>query len=96
MSKLKTDIDLFTINSEYITLSYSVRELLPLKIIIEEVIYNLVNDSEKLKFVSSSTVYEDSNGYLVEKISTIMTHTSKNISFKYHWLSQHFGKEFMI
>ena len=47
----------------------------PLKIIIKEVIDNLVIDSEKLKFVSSSTFYEDINAAMVVATSPSMTPT---------------------
>ena len=57
VSKVQTEIDLYTLHSEYVELSHSVKELLPLKSLIKEVIDNLVINSEKLKFVSSSTVY---------------------------------------
>ena len=73
-------------------LSHSVRELLPLKSIIKEVIDNLGIDSEKLKFVSISTIYEDNNEAIVVATSPIMTPTSKHISIKYHWFRQHVGK----
>ena len=66
-------------------LSHSVRSLVPLKSLIKEVIDNLGIDSEKLKFVSSSTIYEDNNGYIVVAKSTRMTPKSKHIAFKYHW-----------
>ena len=61
VSKLQTEIALSTLHSEYVALSYSVRALIPLKSLIKEVIDNLGIDSENLKFVSSSTVYEDNN-----------------------------------
>ena len=73
-----------------------VRELLPLKPLIKEVIDNLGTDSEKLKFVSISTFYEDSNGAIVVATSPIMTTTSKHITIKYHCFMQHIGKEFVI
>ena len=38
ISKLQTDISLYTLHSEYVELSNSVRALLPLKILIKEVI----------------------------------------------------------
>ena len=44
---------------------YPVRELLPLASLTKEVIYNLGIDSEKLKFLSRSTVYEENNGAMV-------------------------------
>ena len=58
VSKLHIDIAPYILHSEYVALSCSVRASLPLKILIKEVIDKLVIESEKLKFVSSSTVYE--------------------------------------
>ena len=77
-------------------LSHSVRALLPLKSLIKEVIDNLGIDCENLKFVSSSTVYEDNNRAIVVATSPRMTPTSKQIAVKYHWFRQHVGKEFVI
>ena len=77
-------------------LSHSIRALIPLKSLFKEVIDNLGIDSEKLKFVSSSTVYEDNNGAIVVAKSPRMTPSSKHIAVKYHWLRQHVGKKFVI
>ena len=66
-------------------LSHSVRALLPFESLIKEVIDNLVIDSEKLKFLSRFTIYEDNNVAIVVATSPSMTPTSKHISFKYHW-----------
>ena len=63
-------------------LSHYVRELIPLKSLIKEVIYNLGIDSDKLKFVSSSTIYEDNNGAIVVANIPRMTPTSKHIVFQ--------------
>ena len=92
VSKLQTEIALSTLHSEYVTLSHSARALLPLKSLIKEVIDNLGIDSENLKFVSSSTVYEDNNGDIVVATSPRMTPSSKHIAVKYHWFRQHVGK----
>ena len=78
------------------TLSHSVRALISLKSLIKEVIDNLGIDSENLKFVSSSTIYEGNNGAIVVAKSPRMTPTSKHIAVKYHWFRQHVGKEFVI
>ena len=96
VSKIHTKIALSTLHSEYGALSHSVRSVLPLKRIIKEVIENLENDSEKLKCVSSSTIYEDNNRAIVVGISPSMTHTSKQIAVKYHWSKHHVGKESVI
>ena len=96
VSKLQTEIALSTLHSEYVALSHSVRALLPLKILIKEVIDNLGIGSEKLKFVSSSTIYEENNGAIFVATITRMNPTSRHIVVKYHWFRQNFGKEFVI
>ena len=77
-------------------LSHSIRALLPFKSLIKEVIDNLGIDIEKLKLVSSSTIYEDNNEAIFVATGPRMTPTSKYIAFKYHWFRQHVGKEFVI
>ena len=67
-----------------------------LKNLIKEVIDNLVIDSESLKFVSSSTIYEDNIGAMVLATSPRMTTTSKHIAVNYNWFRHHVGKEFII
>ena len=54
--KIQTEIALSNLHYEHVVLSHSVRALLPFKSLIKEVIDNLGIDSEKLKFVSSSTI----------------------------------------
>ena len=78
------------------TLSHSVRALITLKILIKEVIEKLGLDSEKLNFVSSSTIHEENNGAIVVTTSPRITPTSNNIAVKYHWFRQHSGREFFI
>ena len=81
VSKLQTVIYISALHSEYVSLSHSVRVLLPLKSLIKEVIDNLGIDSENLKFVSSCTVYEDNNGAIVLKTSPrILLHQIKFLS----------------
>ena len=96
VSKLQTKIAFSNIHSEYVSLSHYVRALLPLKSLIKEVIDNLGIDSENLKFVSSSTIYEYNNGAIVVAKSPRTTPSSKQIAVKYHWFRQHVGKEFVI
>ena len=96
VSKLQTEISLSALHSEYVELSQYVRVLLPLKSIIKEVIDNLVIDSENLKFVSKSTIYEENNGAIVVATSPRTYPTSKHIAVKYCWFRQNVGKEFVI
>ena len=92
VSKPQTNIALSTLYSEYVELSHYVRALLPLKSLIKEVIDNSVIDSDKLRFVSRSTVYEGNGGSKVVATSPGMTPTSKKISVKYHCFRQHIGE----
>ena len=62
---LQTEIAISTLHSEYMALSHSGRAFLPLQSLIKEVIYNLAIYSDKMKFVSISTVYEDNNVAIV-------------------------------
>ena len=96
MSKLQTWIPIFTLHSEYVALFFSVRELIPLNFFIKEVIDNLGIGSENMKFVSSSTVYEDNNGAIVVTTSPRMNLTPNQIPSKYYWFRQHSGKELLI
>ena len=75
MSKIQTEIALSILHSKYEAFSCSVRTLLPLKSLIKEIITELGIDSEKLEFVSSSTVYEENNGAIVRATSTRTTPT---------------------
>ena len=96
VSKIQTEIALSTLHYEYVALSHSVRALLPLKSLIKEVIVKLGIDSDNLKFVSSSTIYEDNKGDIVVSTSPRMNPTSKHIAVKYHWFRQHVVNEFVI
>ena len=92
VSKLQPEISLSTLHSEYVALSHSVRALIPLRSLSEEVIDNLVIDTEKLNFVSISTIYEDNNRSIVVAKSLSMNPTTKHIAIKYHWCRQQVGK----
>ena len=83
---------LSTLDSEYVVLYHSDRAFLTLKSRIKEVIDNLEIYGEKLKFVSSSTVYEENNGAIVVTTSSRKIPTSKHIAAEYHWFRQHVGK----
>ena len=96
VTELQTEIALSTLHSECVALSNSVRALLTLKSLIKEVIDNLGNDSENLKFVSSSTIYEDNNGAIFVATRPSMTPTSNHIAIKDHGFRQYVGNEFLI
>ena len=62
--------------------SRSVRALLPLKSLIKEVIDNLGIESDKLKFVSSSNIYDENNGAIVLAKSPSIIPTARHIALK--------------
>ena len=77
-------------------LSHSVRDIIPLKSLIKEVEDNLGMDSKNLKFVSSYTVYEENNGFIVLSTSTSMTLDPKHMYTKYSWFRKNIRKEYII
>ena len=85
---MQTEIALSTLHGEYVALSQSLRDLLPIKNLIGEVMENFKLD-RKIEFISKSTVYEDSNGAIRVAPCPRMTPTSKFIAVKYHWFRQH-------
>ena len=65
VSKLQTDIALYTLHSDCVAFSHYVILLLHFKSLIMEVFDNLGIDGKKLKFVSSFTIYEENNGSIL-------------------------------
>lgn len=97
-SKLQTEIALSTMESEYIALSQSCRELLPLQDLVNEV-GAIVGMPEGDKTMGvHSTVFEDNEPCL--KLANMelprMTNRSKHIAIKYHWFRSHVGKELTV
>ena len=62
VSKLQTDISLYTLQYEHVALSHYFRDLLPLENIFKEGVDNLVINSDNMDFVLCSTVYEKNSG----------------------------------
>ena len=89
VSKLQQEVALSTLHAEYIALSQSLRELLPLKELAREVLEGAGQDSSKLKVVTKSSVFEDNQGTIQVATCPKMTPTSKFIAVKYHWFRQH-------
>ena len=91
VSKLQTEIALSTLHAEYVALSQSLRDLIPTRDLVTELMKGLWRkDKEKqIKFVSKSTVYEDNAGAIRVASCPKLTPTSKFIAVKYHWFRQH-------
>jgi hypothetical protein len=90
-SKLQTEIALSTTEAEYIALSQSMRELLPLRRLLLEIVQAM-----KLPGVTNSmiksTVFEDNNGAIATAKSVKMTPRTKHIGVKYHFFKSHIGE----
>jgi Reverse transcriptase (RNA-dependent DNA polymerase) len=90
-SKLQSEITLSSTAAEYVAFSMAMRELLPMRALLDEIASKL-----KLKFVTKSlirsTVFEDNQGCLsmvnVPKLST----RNKYLSLKYHFFRSHIGE----
>ena len=97
-SKLQTEIALSTMESEYIALSQSCRELLPLQDLVKEVgaIVGMPEGDKTMRV--RSTIYEDNEPCL--KLANMelpqMTNRSKHIAIKYHWFRSHVGNELTV
>ena len=89
VSKLQKEIALSTLHAKYVALSQSLRDLLPVKELVTELLQGMGIDSGKLKFVSNSTVFEDNNSAIQVANYLKLTPTSKFIALKYHWFRQH-------
>ena len=82
-SKLQTEIALSTAEAEYIALSQSTREVIPLINLIKELNSTLnfgMKDSEL-----QCNLYEDNTSSITMAESQEFTPRTKHISLKYHW-----------
>jgi hypothetical protein len=88
-SKLQTEITLSTTESEYVSLSTAMRQLLPVRALLKEIGGYLNIDRDELTHVSC--VWEDNNAAL--KLANAqyptMSPRTKHIACKYHWFREH-------
>jgi hypothetical protein len=87
-SKLQTEIALSTMEAEYIALSQSMRELIPLRSLVREMSLAL-NFTKIFEIRTFSKVFEDNNGALILASLPRMTPRSKHIAVKYHFFRSH-------
>jgi hypothetical protein len=88
-SKLQTEIALSTCESEYISLSTAMRQLLPVRDLLQEIGGHLGIERDQLANVIC--VWEDNNAAL--KLANApyptMSPRTKHIACKYHWFREH-------
>ena len=77
-SKLQTEVALSTTEAEYIALSQAMREFIPLRRLLHEVILNM-NLSPAPHSTIKSQVFEDNNGAIATAISARMSLRTKHI-----------------
>jgi hypothetical protein len=94
-SKLQTEIATLTMHAEYIALSTGMRDLLPIKNVLEEICEILGIERDDSTRVTK--VYEDNEGAM--KLATgplaKITPQSKHFAVKYHWFREKLD-EYMI
>ena len=91
-SKLQMEIALSTLEAEYIALSQSMRELVPLRNTLLEIGREL-HMSFAEPMCIHSTIFEDNNGAIGLATAPKMTPRTKHIGIKYHWFRSYIGKE---
>ena len=87
-SKLQTEVALSTTEAEYIALSQAMREFIPLRRLLHEVILNM-NLSPAPRSTIKSQVFEDNNGAIATAMSVRMSLRTKHIGVKYHFFKSH-------
>ena len=95
VSKLQTEHALSTLHAEYVALSQSIRDLIPLKEIIQEVV-DALGLPQDVKYVSHSTVFEYNQGAISLARCPRMTPRTNHIGTKCHWFRSHLGKLFDV
>ena len=87
VSKLQTEIAVSTMEAEYIALSLAMRDLIPLRGLVDEI--KTMFDIDELPCRAYSKVFEDNNGTILLATSPRMTPRSKHIAVKYHFFKEH-------
>ena len=92
VSKLQTEIALSTTEAEYIAMSQAMRDLLPMRTMLGEIINTLklgTNGSAQVK----SKVFEDNNGAIKTAQTPKLSPRTKHIAVKYHFFKSHIGRD---
>jgi Reverse transcriptase (RNA-dependent DNA polymerase) len=87
-SKLQTEVALSTMEAEYIALSHSMRDLIPIRELVLEM-STAIGQTQVFSIRTFSKIFEDNNGALSLASSPRMTPRSKHIAVKYHFFRSH-------
>jgi hypothetical protein len=91
-SKLQAEITLSSTAAEYVAFSMAMRELLPMRVLLQELASKLDLPSVAESLVKS-TVFEDNQGCLALVNVPKMSPRNKYLALKYHFFRSHIGKE---
>jgi hypothetical protein len=91
VSKLQTEIASSTMEAEYIALSQSVKDLIPLRRLLK-LICESVLDTDRYNANMYSSVFEDNNGALQLARAPRMTPRTKHYGIKYHFFREYVNK----
>ena len=91
-SKLQTEITLSSTAAEYVAFSMAMRELLPMRALLEEMSTKLKLDLIKESLVRS-TVFEDNQGCLSLVNVPKMSPRNKYLALKYHFFRSNIGED---
>jgi hypothetical protein len=95
-SFLQTEISLSTLEAEYAALSNSLKSLLPLKRLIEELI-SVMQLPKELGTTVKARAFEDNQGAYYLATNQRITNRTKYFLLKFHWFCSHYNKrEFKI
>ena len=85
-------IALSTTEAEYIAMSQAMRDLIPMRTMLQELNKGLKLETGNDAMIRS-TVYEDNNGAIKTAEAPKMSPRTKHIAVKYHFFKSHLGKE---
>jgi hypothetical protein len=91
-SKLQTDITLSSTAAEYVAFSMAMREMLPMRVLLQELSAKMDLPTLKQSLVRS-TVFEDNMGCLSLVTVPKMSPRNKYLALKYHFFRSHIGEE---
>ncbi len=74
--------------AEYVALSMCLREVIPLKLIVNEIATHL-GYKRKIEYRTRSTIFEDNQGALLLANAPFDTPQSKFYACKLHWFREH-------
>ena len=89
-SKLQTLVALSTCESEYIALAQALRDLIPIRRLLDS-LNDSLHFSEGDQVLVKSTIFEDNNGAISMAQAPNLSPRTKHIATRYHFVKQYFG-----